>query len=178
VEIVHENSYLLLSKTQLLTGHVLKTKLSLYLAKELQLKKFLCILFVCMTQISIAKAIEIESLECTITNPAGVSYFTLDPQTKIIGSTTYSVAGYFTTEFEMLNIDNNLEVYGQNMVRLDLMVSNEPLGGHILLLNGRLEKGDQKTLYGTFGKTLSAGIFMGIHGYAPQATAQCRFLTL
>lgn len=141
------------------------------------MKKICFIMFVVLTQLSYANAIEIESLECTITNPAGVSYFTLDPKTRTIESSTYSVAGYFTTEFRLTRIDNTLEVNGVDMVLVDLAVKNEPLSGHILLLNGRLKDADQKTLYGTFGKTYFASVFMGINGYAPQATAQCRFFT-
>jgi hypothetical protein len=152
--------------------------LRLLLLKEYSLKTFIFVLFVTFTQISAINAAEIESLECTITNPAGVSYFTLDPKNSIIESTTFSVAGYFTTEFKLLRTDNKLEIYGQDMVRIDLAIPNEPANGYILLLNGRLKENDKRTLYGTFGKTLSASIFMGIHGFAPQATAQCRFVTL
>lgn len=120
-------------------------------------------------------AIEIESLECTVMNPLGVSYLKYDPVARTIEQTTYSSFGYSNSDFKLLYVDNKLDVFGAKMVRVDL--STEDGASYMLLLNGRLRENDSKTLYGTFGYVLVGNVFMGVANYLPKATAQCRFLT-
>lgn len=132
----------------------------------------LCLIF---SPYVFSQSVTVESLECTVTNAAGVSYFTYNPEEQTMESSTYSLAGHYRTEFKLVSaIENKISETRSPYVQVDLQTANQQVA---FILQGRLTQGDKRTLFGSFGRVISGQSFLGWPNFVPHAVAQCHFVT-
>ncbi len=134
--------------------------------------------FIALSWASFASSVEIQSLECNLINPLGFSRLALNIDNQLVEQVTYSTLGIDRRPLKLTYVDNTLEVYGQEMSRVDLRPLNQDNPSTwSLVLYGRIGQASGQTLSGTYGQAITGNVFSGFASFAPWATATCRIET-